>query len=138
MDYAKIAANPADYGFKWEIEEVQKQYGDHATDRQVVGEIPIIVVTDFPKFRESFGDDLLTDWLNKSNSIRVACQNKGRPAVANGNPDMEELKEAAVRLLCGARSRTVRVETREVETYILPDGSKTLDKDEALTAWKNA
>ena len=123
MDYTNIASNPEKHGFRWLIEDVQKQFGPHATDKKVVGQIPIFEPTNIELLIESFGKGTVLRWVTSASSPRVRSQNKHRPVLANGKkPSMDDMKMTIIRLLAGTRA--ARAPSGQTFTFIGADGVK--------------
>lgn len=113
-------------GIEWETESVSKQFGDHATDRKVVGNAQLPRIIDLDKARAA-GISILA-WINSSNSMRVRAQ-----AIARATKDRtpEVLREAVFAALLSSRARAaagVRVET--IIKRPMPDGTMYDGDDE--------
>ena len=128
MDIAAIIETPEDYGFNWAYGKIEK-------DSMVLSaQAPHIVITDVAKFQDKF-PGIILNVLNGSNSVRVGCQSITRSTLwADRNTTPETLKQKCLAWLLGVKAATVTT----VEVYVLPDGSKTKDKAEALKAWSEA
>lgn len=106
--------DPADFGIRWESEEVSVQFGDHATDRRVVNPASqIAVITDLDKFRAKFGDQFLLA-MSDGTSLRVACQRIGRKF---DGKNIEANRKAVLDHIAGVRMKSSS--TRRP----LPDGT---------------
>jgi hypothetical protein len=109
--------NWAEIGIEWEVEDVQKQFGDHATDRKVVGQAQLPRIVDIDKAAKA-GIDIL-GWVNSSNSMRVRAQAIGRAAA--GKIEAEALREQVFAALLGNRA-SVSTRTVTVTKRTLPAG----------------
>ena len=110
-----------EYGIEWVEETVQKQHGDHATDRAVLnGKAQIPVVRDLTAFVAEFSEAAVLGSLDGT-SIRVMAQDVNRRLLAKGEkPDT--IRAAIINRLRGIRnagSRGAKVVTK----YALPDGT---------------
>lgn len=115
--------NWADRGINWATEDVSKQYGDHASDKQVIGKAQIPVVVDLELFRAEYGDACVLGILDGT-SIRVMAQDVNRTGIAKGMR-AEEIRQRIDARLRGIRNRpvgSVVVVTKLV--YMLPNGEK--------------
>lgn len=114
----------AEMGIRFDTEEVSKQRGDHASDRVVLGNGQIAVVTDLDKFRKAFGDECVLGILDGT-SIRVMCQDVSRRLLNKGTKAADAIQAAIINRLKGVRNSgggSVRTVTKTV--YNLPDGTK--------------
>lgn len=113
----------AEMGLRFDTEEVSKQRGDHASDRVVLGNGQIAVVTDLDKFRTGFGDGCVLGILDGT-SIRVMSQDVSRRMLNKGTKDAATIQAAIINRLKGVRNSTGGgVRTVKVTVYALPDGS---------------
>lgn len=113
-DVAHIVANPMLYGFQWRKHPLNKDGMElplHATATEV---------TDFARFREAFGDDLISNALDGT-SLKVqedtVCRNlrwKERSVSTQ-----EQREQVVLRVLLGesAQRGGVKIVTKEVVTY---------------------
>ena len=119
-----MTENYAEMGLRFDTEEVSKQRGDHASDRVVLGNGQIAVVTDLDKFREAFTDSCVLGILDGT-SIRVMSQDVSRRLLNKGTKKAEDIQAAIINRLKGVRNSSgggVRTVTKTV--YNLPDGTK--------------
>lgn len=120
--------NWADRGITWATEDVSKQHGDHATDRVVIGQAQIPVVTDLAKFTAEYGVACVLGILDGT-SIRVMAQDVNRSGLAKGMKQ-DELRQRVDARLRGIRNRPVGgVVTKEVKVYMLPNGQRYTGTD---------
>lgn len=119
-----------EFGIEWTTEPVQKQAGDHATDRRVIGMAQIPVVRDLDAFAKEFGAECVLGILDGT-SVRVMAQDVNRRGLSKGGNDAkpEILRAAVINRLRGVRnsgSRTVKT----VKVYTLPNGETYTGTDE--------
>ena len=136
MDYANIAGNPEEYGFRWSLETVHRDKPDGKVE---LGKAPIVIVTDVQAFDATL-PGVIADSLNGS-SIRVKCQGKGRRVLEQQrHVTLESFQVQILASLNGAKTRTVR--TVEVQVYIGPEGERydprtsTDAEKDCQTAWQ--
>ncbi|MGH7883414.1 MAG: hypothetical protein ACREN8_11025 [Candidatus Dormibacteraceae bacterium] len=111
-----------DIGIEWEVEDVSKQHGDHATDRVIIGKAQMPITTDLAKFQAHFGDACILGIMDGT-SVRVMAQDVNRRMLQKGCK-APEIREAIYNRLKGVRNagtRTVTVKT--VKVYSLPNGT---------------
>lgn len=121
--------NWAERGITWSLEDVSKQHGDHATDRQVMSQkAQIPVVTDLEKFVAEYGFGCVLGIMDGT-SIRVMAQDVNRSGIAKG------LKAAEIQSRIDARLRGIRnrpvggAVVKEVKVYMLPNGQRYTGTD---------
>jgi hypothetical protein len=120
---ANATRNWAEIGIDWNSEPVSKQAGDHATDRVVIGNAEIPVVSDLPKFIAHFGEPCVLGIMDGT-SVRVMAQDVNRRLIPTGKRG-EEIREAIYNRLRGVRNAGTRTTVvREVKVYNLPDGTQ--------------
>lgn len=113
----------ASFGISISIESVQKQMGDHATDRKIVNDRALIpTVVDVELFMKAFGGEALLDCVNGT-SLRVKAQAVAR-RMANERDTMK-IENALMNMLRGIRSAANRTQTVIIK-HALPNG-KTYD-----------
>jgi hypothetical protein len=116
-------------GIRFDTEEVSKQRGDHASDRVVIGNGQIAVVTDLVKFEAALPGVIL-GCLNGT-SIRVMCQDVSRRCIEKGVKAADAIQAAIMLRLKGVRaSGGTRVIEKIVPKYSLPDGTFYSGADE--------
>lgn len=109
-----------EYGIEWVEETVQKQHGDHATDRAVLnGKAQIPVVRDLAPFVAEFSEAAVLGSLDGT-SIRVMAQDVNRRLLAKGEKP-ETIRAAIVNRLRGIRNAGARG-GKTVNRYALPNG----------------
>jgi hypothetical protein len=120
----------AEMGIRFDTEEVSKQRGDHASDRVVIGNAQIAVVTDLDKFRTSFGDATILGILDGT-SIRVMSQDVSRRSLEKGVKAADAIQAGVINRLKGVRNAGgTRTITVTKVSYSLPDGTKYEGADE--------
>jgi hypothetical protein len=119
--------NYADFGISFTSEPVAQRAGPNATDRKVIGNGQIAVVTDLNKFVEHFGADVVLGILDGT-SIRVMSQDVSRRGLtATPKASDDQIREAIYNRLKGVRNRGGG--TREVVIHVLPNGEKYTGSD---------
>ncbi len=109
-----------EYGITWNAEPVSKQHGDHATDRVIIGDAQIAIVTDLDAFTQEFGSACVLGIMDGT-SVRVMCQDVSRRMLAkNAKPD--EIRAAIINRLRGIRNAGARTTTVKT-VYTLPNGT---------------
>lgn len=109
--------NWADFGIEMSIESVQKQMGDHATDRKIVNDKAMIpTVVDVDKFIAEFGGATMLDFVNGT-SLRVKAQAVARRLA--GERDKGKIEQALLNMIRSVRNPNVRV---QVIVHSLPNG----------------
>lgn len=119
--------NYMDYGITFQTEPVAKRAGPNATDRKVIGNGQIAVVTDLDKFVKHFGPSVVLGILDGT-SIRVMSQDVSRRGL-DAKQSPEQIQEAIYNRLKGVRNRGAGG-TTEVIIHVLPDGTKYTGTDE--------
>lgn len=110
----------ADYGIEMSIESVQKQHGDHATDRVIVNDKAMIpTVVDVEKFVAAFGGATMLDFVNGT-SLRVKAQAVARRMA--GEKDSAKIESALLNMIRSVRNPAIRTE-RVVVKHALPNGT---------------
>lgn len=114
-----MATNWDEMGITWSVEPVKRQHGGHATDRAVLGDAQIPVLTDLDAFRYNVPEAdkiLLGVW--DGTSVRVQAQDVSRRMLERGHgPD--EIRAAVWNRVLGVRSAV-----RAPRTYPLPGGKR--------------
>ena len=124
-----ILAKPQDYGFNFVYETVSTDKGE--TD---LGNAPVLVITDAPKFEANFPGRILA--MLDGSSARVISQRVTRAALtATRIPEGERksLEPKVLNAILGVKSRAPVVIEKQV--YILPDGTATPALDVFAAAW---
>jgi hypothetical protein len=132
-DANAMLTNSAEYGFTWTMWPVNMQAGDHASDKMGLGEVPIPVVTDVPKFNAAF-PGLALKAMNGT-SIRVTAQRIGRDGrERDSRVSAETLKRRIINWMLGVRVAVSQVVVKEVRVsiYVASDGTEFEDKNEML------
>lgn len=115
--------NYADFGITFTAEPVAKRAGPNATDRKVIGNGQIAVVTDLTKFVEHFGAPVVLGIMDGT-SVRVMSQDVSRRGLeATPKHTPEQIQDAIYNRLKGVRNRGAAT-TKEIIVHILPDGTK--------------
>lgn len=113
------ARNWETLGIEWSAEDVQKQHGDHATDRSIIGKAQIPVLKDMAAFRANVPDaDAILLGIWDGTSARVQAQDVSRRMLAKGATE-DVLREAIWNRLLGIRQRTA-----VAKTFPLPGGKR--------------
>ena len=108
------------YGIAWIQESVAKQFGDHATDKKVIGTAEMPVVEDLSKFVAHFGEGVVLGIMDGT-SIRVMAQDVNRRLLQKGQKG-EAIRDAIYNRLVGTRNASRGTVT--VTVYKLPDGTE--------------
>lgn len=124
MANEKTPRDWAAIGINWITEPVQKQHGDHYTDRHVVGNAELPQIADIDLVAKS-GVSILA-WLNASNSMRVRAQAIARTHKGTA----EELREKVFAALLGQRQSGFGTKTITVVKRPLPNGEMYEGTDE--------
>lgn len=115
-----------DHGFTWVSEPVSKVISKNHSDKRIIGDAEILVMTDVEKFSEHFGAGVILGIANGT-SIRVQAQDVCRRAMdgASVKPSVDQLREAVYNRVRGVKNsgmgRTVTIE-KIIKQYILPSG----------------
>lgn len=127
-------------GIEWIQEPVSKQAGDHATDRQVIGNAEMPIVKDLTKFIEGFGEGVVLGIMDGT-SLRVMAQDVNRRLLPKGDRG-EVIREAIYNRLRGVRNTGTRTPvTVTVKVYSLPpmsDGTPQTYKGTDLIEYQQA
>lgn len=108
-------------GISWSLEPVAKRMGSNDSDKRVIGECPIAVVTDLDKFRKAYGDACVLGIMDGT-SLRVICQDIGRKGI-EAKASVETMKERIDARLRGIRNSPIATtKVVEVKVYALPNG----------------
>lgn len=88
-------------GITWTTGPVRKQHGPNGADRREVATAQIPEITGPLAFANHFGENVLTNWLRSSNSLRVRAQ-----AVARTHPEAtaDELRMMMYNAIRGVRA----------------------------------
>lgn len=117
-----MSHNWENYGIRFDLEDVAKRMGENASDKRVIGQAPIAVVTDLDKFRAHFGDDVVLGIMDGT-SIRVMSQDVGRRGL-EAKDSLDTMKAAIYNRLKGVRNaRKGGTRVVEVKVHALPDGT---------------
>lgn len=113
------ARNWETLGIEWSEEPVQKQHGDHATDRSIIGQAQIPVLKNLSAFRENVPNaDAILLGIWDGTSARVQAQDVSRRMLAKG-AKTDDLREAIWNRLLGIRQRVAAP-----KTHPLPGGTR--------------
>jgi len=119
-DIPAILANPASYGFEFNLETVER-------DGIKYENIPVMKVTEVAKFEAAFPGTLLK--TSNSQSMKVNSQRVGRDAAAKGVKDPQAIRTKNVQWLLGIRVASVP------KVYVGPNDETFATKEEAQAAW---
>lgn len=119
-----MTRNWNEIGLDWSVEPVARRAGANDSDKKVIGNAQIPVVSDLDKVREHFGDDPITGSLNGT-SWRVMAQDVGRRLLEKGTKDADVIREAVYNRLRGIRNAPVAsTVVKVVKVHTLPDGTE--------------
>lgn len=116
-------------GIHWTESDVQRQHGDHATDRAILGKAQIPVLADMDLAKAAGLTPAILKGVNGT-SWRVMAQDVCRGLLEKGIKDVETTRERIYARLLSIRQAGTVVQTVTVVKRPLPDGTMYEGSDE--------